>query len=117
LTEEAAEVEGLAGNGRCVHGNSRAPKATSVAGWKRQISLIINKLRGTEPRKTGHVCLVCPCSPVKGAAPLIPWYGWGRWNSGGGGGGARRKWLGRSGLRGGENIKCWCDRPAGCSGV
>jgi hypothetical protein len=71
LAEDAAEVEGLAGNGelRCVHGNSRAPKATTVAGWKRSVLLIINMLSRTEPEKTGQVCLVCPCSPVKRSGP------------------------------------------------
>src|ERR1019366_5584157 len=46
LAEEAAEVEGLAGNGElwCVHGNSRAPKPASVSGWRGLTLLIITKL-------------------------------------------------------------------------
>jgi formate dehydrogenase maturation protein FdhE len=73
LAEEAAEVEGLAGNGgdlRFVHRNSMASNRTTVSGWRRYVLLILNKLSGTERGKTGQVCPVCPSSPVRGSPPL-----------------------------------------------
>ena len=73
LAEEAAEVGGLAGDGgglRFVHRNSRAREGrTDVAGRRRYVLLILNKLGGEEGGKTGQVCPVCRSSRVREVPP------------------------------------------------